>query len=117
VPEENFWILWCKVRLTEADTPTIRLGDTPSRLTSAHLHYLPDKLKTELMPYVRRKCVCIYLLGIHFLTITTTVVFLSKLLNATSKLCSTSAHSTFWILHKDAPHKFIVTLTFYASTL
>jgi len=26
VPEENFWTLWCKGRLTEADTPTIRLG-------------------------------------------------------------------------------------------
>jgi len=26
VPEENFWTLWCKRRLTEADTPTIRLG-------------------------------------------------------------------------------------------
>ena len=38
VPEENFWTLWCKERLTEADTPTIRLGATPSRLTSAHLH-------------------------------------------------------------------------------
>jgi len=25
VPEENFWTLWCKGRLTEADTPTIRL--------------------------------------------------------------------------------------------
>jgi len=24
VPEENFWTLWCKERLTEADTPTIR---------------------------------------------------------------------------------------------
>ena len=24
VPEENFWTLWCKGRLTEADTPTIR---------------------------------------------------------------------------------------------
>jgi len=22
VPEENFWTLWCKGRLTEADTPT-----------------------------------------------------------------------------------------------
>ena len=38
VPEENFWSLWCKRRLTEADTPTIRLGATPSKLTSAHLH-------------------------------------------------------------------------------
>ena len=56
VPEENFWtlcasdsvclltlhalqmfvlllLLWCKERLTEADTPTIRLGATPSGLT------------------------------------------------------------------------------------
>jgi len=30
VPEENFWTLWCKGRLTEADTPTIWLGATPS---------------------------------------------------------------------------------------
>jgi len=50
VPEENFWTLWCKGRLTEANTPTIRLGATPSRLTSAHLHhphilfYRPDAL-------------------------------------------------------------------------
>jgi len=35
VPEENFWTLWCKGRLTEADTLTIRLGVTPSGLTSA----------------------------------------------------------------------------------
>jgi len=34
----NFWTLWCKGRLTEADTPTIRLGATPSGLTSAHLN-------------------------------------------------------------------------------
>jgi len=39
VPEENFWTLWCKGRLTEADTETIRLGATPSGLTSAHLHH------------------------------------------------------------------------------
>jgi len=41
VPEENFWTLWCKGRLTEADTLTIHLGTTPSGLTSAHLHHLP----------------------------------------------------------------------------
>ena len=41
VPEENFWTLWCKGRLTEADAPTIRLGATPSRLTSAHVHHPP----------------------------------------------------------------------------
>jgi len=39
VPKENVWTLWCKGRLTEADTPTIRLGATPSRLTSAYLHH------------------------------------------------------------------------------
>ena len=40
--------VWCKGRLTEADTPTIRLGANPSGLTSAHLHhphfYRPDAL-------------------------------------------------------------------------
>ena len=41
VPEENFWTLWCKGRLTQEDTQTIRLGATPYRLTSAHLHYPP----------------------------------------------------------------------------
>ena len=41
VPKEKFWTSWCKVRLTEADTLTIRLGTTPSGLTSAHLHHPP----------------------------------------------------------------------------
>jgi len=41
MPEENFWTLWCEGRLTEADTLTIRLGATPSGLTSAHLHHPP----------------------------------------------------------------------------
>ena len=41
VPEENFWTLCCKGRLTEADTPTIWLGTTPSGLISAHLHHTP----------------------------------------------------------------------------
>ena len=46
MPEENFWILWCKGRLTEADTPTIWLGATPSGLTSAHLH---EKVRVEVI--------------------------------------------------------------------
>jgi len=50
VPEENFWTLWCKERLTEADTETIRLGATPSGLTSAHLHHPP--LFTGRMPFL-----------------------------------------------------------------
>jgi len=39
VPEENFWTLWCKGRLAEAETLTIQLGATPSGLTSAYLHH------------------------------------------------------------------------------
>jgi len=43
VPEENLWTLWCKGKLTEADTPTIRL-------TSAHLHHPP--FFTGRMPFL-----------------------------------------------------------------
>ena len=51
VPEENFfWTLWCKGRLTEANTPTIRLGATPSGLTSAHLHHLPIFYRPDALP-------------------------------------------------------------------
>ena len=41
VTEENFWTLWYKERLIEADTLTTWLGATPSRLTSTHLHHPP----------------------------------------------------------------------------
>jgi len=51
VPEENVWTLWYKGRLTEADTPTIWLGATPSGLSSVHCprppspsFYRPDAL-------------------------------------------------------------------------
>ena len=57
VPEENFWTLWCKGRLTETDTPTIRLGATPSRLTSAHLHYSPIELTQR---YHKNSCTIIW---------------------------------------------------------
>ena len=50
VPEENFWTLWCNGRLTEADTPTIRLGATPSGLTSAHLHHPPYFYRSDALP-------------------------------------------------------------------
>jgi len=55
VPEENFWTLWCKGRLTEADTPTIWLGATPSRLTSAYLHHPPYFLQAFLPPNQQRQ--------------------------------------------------------------
>jgi len=45
--EKNFWTSWCKARLTEADTPTIWLGATPSGLSSAHLHHPPCFLQAR----------------------------------------------------------------------
>ena len=56
VPEDNLWTLWCKGRLTEADTPTIRLGATPSGLTIAHLHHPP--FFTGRVPFIppNRQC-------------------------------------------------------------
>ena len=50
VPEENFWTLWCKGILTEAGTPTIRLGATLSGLTSAHLHHPPISYRPDALP-------------------------------------------------------------------
>jgi len=51
MPEENSWTLWCKGILTEADTPTIRLGATPTGLISAHLHHPPHIIhKLDALP-------------------------------------------------------------------
>jgi len=50
VPEENFWTLWCKGRLTEADTLIIRLGATPSGLSSSHLHRPPHFYRPDALP-------------------------------------------------------------------
>jgi len=47
VPEENFWTLWCKGTLTEADTLIIRLGAIPSGLTSAYLTIPPYYLQAR----------------------------------------------------------------------
>jgi len=51
VPEESFWTLCCMGRLTDADTLTIQLGTTPSRLTSARLHH-PPIFFTCRMPFL-----------------------------------------------------------------
>jgi len=56
VPEKNFWTLWCKERLTEADTPTIRLGATPSGLTSAHLHHPPIFYRPDTFLPLNQQC-------------------------------------------------------------
>ena len=56
VPEENFWTLWCKGRLTEADTQTIRLGATPSGLSSAPStipHFITGRM--PFLPYNQQR--------------------------------------------------------------
>jgi len=53
VPEENFWTLWCKGRLPEADTPIIRLGAAQSGLTSAHLQLPPILFLQDGCPFCR----------------------------------------------------------------
>jgi len=54
VPEENFLTFWCRGRLTEADTLTIRLGTTPSGLTSAHLHHPPIFYRPDALPITQQ---------------------------------------------------------------
>jgi len=66
VPEENFWTLWCKGRLTEADTLTIRLGATPSGLSSAHLHHY---IKLVTLKHTIKMCdkkLCLLVMAINY---------------------------------------------------
>ena len=85
VPEENFWTLWCKARLTEADTPTIQLGATPSGLTSAHLHH-PPIFFTGQMPFLPPNQQCQSTEGSRrtFSTYKTCVTFLRMFSSRTS---------------------------------
>ena len=46
----ELWTLWCKGRLTQADTQTIWLGATPCGPTIDHLHYFP--IFTGRMPFL-----------------------------------------------------------------
>jgi len=61
VPAENFWTLWCKERLTEADAATIRLGATPSGLP--HLHHPPYFLQAGCPSCRPTNSVCVYLMA------------------------------------------------------
>ena len=62
VPEENLWTLWCKGRLTEADTLTMRLG-----VVNLPLHHKVQKFSSGTgSPGLSRKkgrktvvCVCV----------------------------------------------------------
>jgi len=55
VPEEIFfWTFTVKGNITEADTPTIQVGATPSGLIRDHLHhpsiFTPDALPDTILP-------------------------------------------------------------------
>jgi len=56
VPKENFWTLWCKEGLTEADTLTIRMGATPSVLISdpppSSPIFMPDALPAATPQFI-----------------------------------------------------------------
>jgi len=52
VPEENFWTLWCKGRLTEADTPTIWLGANPLQTNQCPPPPTPTIFFTGRMPFL-----------------------------------------------------------------
>jgi len=58
MPEENFWTLWCKGRLTEADTPTIRMGATPSGLSSQDEYKLLVKSVKMSLLWLSVVCAC-----------------------------------------------------------
>jgi len=55
VPEEIFfWTFMVQWNIREADTPTIRVGATPSRVIRDHLHhrpiFMPDALPNTTLP-------------------------------------------------------------------
>jgi len=68
VPAENFWNLQCKGRLTEADTLTIRLGATPSGLTSAHLRHPHVFIMVALCDRADHYIFALWFLLLFFLT-------------------------------------------------
>ena len=59
VSKENLWTLWCKGRLTEADTPNIWLGATQSGLSSAHLHQRKNYQNCSVLCCVQQWCTMI----------------------------------------------------------
>ena len=96
VPDENFWTLWCKGTLTEADTLTIQLGATPSGLTSAHLHH--PHFFTGRMPFLPPNQQCQSNEG--KMQQTTVLIIFSLILqtNVTAQVLSTRGEGETWLL-------------------
>jgi len=74
VSEENFWTLWCNGRLTEADTPTIRMGATPSGLSSAHLHHRPCFYSPDALLSPNQQCQSTE--GILYITVQYSILYI-----------------------------------------
>jgi len=86
VPKENFLTLWCKGRLTEAHTPTIRIGATLSGLSSAHLRHPP--FFTGRMPFLPPNQQCQSTEG-NILKLCQTMQSLTSVHVANDRQCST----------------------------
>jgi len=97
VPEENFSTLWCKERLTEADTPTIRLGATPSGLTSAHLHH-PIFYRPVRMPFLppNQQCQSTEQFWMIFRLILQTIIIAPMMSTAFLTLDDVTINSSMW---------------------
>jgi len=45
-----FWIFWCKMKITKADAPTIRMDSHPSRLIGAPISATPTIFTPDALP-------------------------------------------------------------------
>jgi len=45
-----FWIFWSKMKITQADAPTIRMDCHPSRLIGAHISAIPTIFTLDTLP-------------------------------------------------------------------
>jgi len=45
-----FWIFWCKMKITQADTPTVQMDYHPSRLIGAPIFAIPTIFTQDTLP-------------------------------------------------------------------
>ena len=46
----TFWMFWCKMKITQADTSTIRMDCHPSRLIGAPISVIPTIFMSDALP-------------------------------------------------------------------
>jgi len=88
-------------KITKADTPTIRLGATPSRLTSAHLHH-PIFYRSDALPAAQptvskdwRQFTDANTLNLHFWQAVKTETKAMVWLTGCSMLCGSTQYSAW----------------------